>query len=367
MGPHLTDQRRGGPRCRRRLDLRLVRLVLRPPRPRRPRLRHLPGGFPLRQYEARPRTLETRIRARRLGVDALRRRHQHRSHVLRRGRTGHDVPHPAEHRGRNGRRRSRIHRVGALPLRFERLGTLRPDGHGPGLLRLPDEHAAGDPFGAGSDLRQTRPRCSGRDGRLRRPARHDLRCGHLVGHRRRDGQRRPQHGSRDPDRHRHSGRHRRRRSRCRHALGSLRCRQGNQVPLHPQRRPRNRFEPVGARGRKHEVPAQRLGPQRHRLRSTVPEHGRADLRLRRHRNLDDRLDPVLLGLVDRLRLVRRALPRPHLPRAHHPPVRAGHLDDSVHLHLHVDLDLRKLGAGHHPQRRQEVRRVGHAQPRGRLL
>ena len=314
-----------------------------------------------------PRALPPGVQHRGLGVDAVRRRHRHRPDVLRRARAGGAVPHPAQRRGRDGRRGARGHRVDAVPLRHQRLGHVRPDGHGAGLLRLPDEPAAGDPLRAVPAVRAPGGGTDRARGRRRGGARHRLRRGHLAGHRRGRAQRRAQRALRHPDRHRHPDRAQRAGGRDRHDLRGQRRGQGHQAALPAQRDPRDRPGAVDPAHRAHVVPAQRGGAQRRRLRPAVPRHDDADLRLRGHRQLDELLDAVLLGLVDRLGVLRGPVPGTDLARSHDPSVRRRDDDHPVHLHRHVDLDLRQRRPRPGPVGQRRLRRDRQRQPGGRLL
>src|SRR5699024_7270700 len=106
---------------------------------------------------------------------------------------------------------------------------------------------------------------------------------------------------------------------------------------------------VGALLRPDPPAAQLPRPEHRRLLLPLPrdddEHLRVHRRGRRPRlslrPVDGGLDPVLLGLVDRLGALREPVPGPHLARPHPAPVRRGRAADPVLVHPAVGVDLRQ--------------------------
>ena len=87
---------------------------------------------------------------------------------------------------------------------------------------------------------------------------------------------------------------------------------------------------LGAGHRQDPFLLERRRDERRRLRPHLPRPDDGDLGLRPgQRRVDDPVDALLLGVVDRLGVVRRPVPGAHLARSHDPPVRRRHDGDPV--------------------------------------
>ena len=219
--------------------------------------------------------------------------------------------------GEGGNRGSRTPGPGLdpVPLRHHRLGALRADGAGPGLLRLPAQPSAEHPLRAVPDLRQEDRGPGGARRGHRRPARHHLRHRHLAGHRRGPAQLRVElhvrhsrepRGADRPDRAVRGDGHR---------LRGLRRGEGHPAAVRAQRDHGRGPDAVRAGGRQDQLPAGRHRAEHRRRHEPLPVHDPGHVRVRPAHRLAERLDAVLLGLVDCLGALRRAFSWPASPAA----------------------------------------------------
>ena len=349
---HLSGHRRGFPHSRRR-DLQepanehsqRLRLAL-------PAVgRHIPDHRAaalhgaLRSAEARTRQLDARFPLRILDRHAVRRRHGHRTDVLRRRRTDDALHGAANGRAALHRRHARSDERHLLSLGHPRLGDLRRGRIVAGLLRLPLQSAAHHPIGPlpapeGAHQRADRP-CR----RHLRHRRHRLRHCHLAWPWRFADQCRPQLSPRRRGRARGSAAADRHYHRPSDGVRRQRARPGCAHPVRDQSRPRHPPDAVRSGGRPHQPDLPRFRSEPRPLpRHSGPAHLQ-HLRLRTDA-VDRRLDAVLLGMVDFLVAVRRHVHRPHLAR----PYRAGvHHRRAVHpcrFHLLLDDGVRQHGHLH---------------------
>ena len=354
-------------RCSRRLDRTLVRLVLHPPHDRSPRPPRRPRRHEVRQHPPRPGQLDSRLLDLLLGGDALRRGHRHGHHVLRDRRTCRPVHRAPDRAGRDRRSRPERRDLDTLPLRDLRVGPLRRCRHRPRLFLLPQARPPRRPFDAPSAPRFARRRCARRHRRRVRPRRRRLRHRRIARHRRRPAQCRTH-----PPLRRRAGDRRANRARLPRRphgdrVSGERRRPGCADPLEHQRPPRDGPRPVGPHHGEHGLPPRRARREHRRLPHPLPGAHPRDLPLRSARRLAQRLDALLLGLVDHLGCFRRHVPRPDLARSDDPPVRHRRPRPALLLRPHVGVDLRQHRARPHPLGRCGIREDRLRDPRGRPL
>src|SRR5699024_1720410 len=112
---------------------------------------------------------------------------------------------------------------------------------------------------------------------------------------------------------------RRRHHRDRHALGRVRCGQGNPLAVEHQYGNGRPPRPGRAHHRPHDIPAAFDGSEHRRVRPDDPPAGLRH-RGRCRRRLDSGLDTVQPGVVPVVGSLRRHVHRPHLARTHDPRV-----------------------------------------------
>lgn len=306
------------------MDRRAIRLVLRARDHDLPDLPRADRREPLRQHQARPRRRGAGIQLRVVDRDAVRGRHGHRPHVLRRRRADPALPVAADGRGRHARRRARGDADVVLPLGPARMGDLRRDGSRARVLRLslqPAAHAALGPLSGAARRRERLDRAHGRRVRARRHGGRDRGDARL---RRAATERGPAHDRRLANRYRYVP-HRPRRGgrRARRTLRRERARQGRAPAVRAQSDARVRVARVRRRRGADVVPAARDRRQHRRIsveaRVAIVSHVR--IRSAERQRLVRRLDAALLGVVGVVVAVRRDVHRPDLARPHDPPVR----------------------------------------------
>ncbi len=162
---------------------------------------------------------------------------------------------------------------------------------------------------------------AGQGHRRDRDLRDAVRFGHLArprraaDHRRHRQRLRPGRRQQDAGRGGHRGA-----DRLLRGVGGVGRGEGHQVPLQRQRRRGGGAGPLPLRGRADGVHPRHVHRVHGRLPHPAARHELRDRRLRRA-GLAERLDDLLLGLVDQLDPLRRHVHRAHLQGPHDPPVR----------------------------------------------
>ena len=284
------------------------------------------GRVALRQSAPGPRRFAPPIQPAVLGFDALCRGHQHRHHVLRHRRTRQpipDSPRPHPSLARIHHRRASRRDLDHVPLRLARLGTLCAVGDVAGLFCLPPRPGLVSAFDAAPGSGTPGRGLVGAPGGCRRNRGWNVRYRHLPGGGSgaviRGSARgfRPAVGPSHPS-GTAAGRHR-----AGLCFGPDRHQPRHQVSLLGQRGPGRSPGGLRLRDGPHPLPGGRHHRQHRRPSRGLPFLDPRDFRLEPPRFLAKRLDLVLLGVVDHLGGLRRAVPGQDFPWPHRAAIRSG--------------------------------------------